>query len=191
MALHTTCDGVKRRDFLKVGVLGTTGLGLSSYLRLASAGAVQTGQATSAIFVNLPGGPSHMDTFDLKPNAPEEYRGLFNPIQTNVEGIEICELLPRMAKVMDKLIPIRSVVGSPNGAHDSYICYTGRKKPNEARGGWPSGGSCVSSLLGPTEAAIPLVVGLSPNAGHPPYGSPVLPGFLGQLHSAFRPNGSR
>ena len=65
------------------------GLGLANYLQLSAQGAVQTGKATSAIFVNLPGGPSHMDTFDLKPNAPEEYRGLFNPIQTNVEGIEI------------------------------------------------------------------------------------------------------
>ena len=111
MALHTTCDGVKRRDFLKVGVLGTTGLGLSSYLRLASAGAVQTGQATSAIFVNLPGGPSHMDTFDLKPNAPEEYRGLFNPIQTNVEGIEISEHLPKL--VVTRLLERESGTASP------------------------------------------------------------------------------
>ena len=116
MALHTTCDGVKRRDFLKVGVLGTTGLGLSSYLRLASAGAVQTGQATSAIFVNLPGGPSHMDTFDLKPNAPEEYRGLFNPIQTNVEGIEISEHLPKLAACADKYTILRGV-SHTLGAH--------------------------------------------------------------------------
>ena len=116
MALHTTCDGVKRRDFLKVGVLGTTGLGLSSYLRLASAGAVQAGQATSAIFVNLPGGPSHIDTFDLKPNAPEEYRGLFNPIQTNVEGIEISEHLPKLAACADKYTILRGV-SHTLGAH--------------------------------------------------------------------------
>ena len=87
MALHTTCDGVKRRDFLQEGELVATGLGLANYLQLSAQGAVQTGKATSAIFVNLPGGPSHMDTFDLKPEAPEEFLGLFNPIQNNVDGM--------------------------------------------------------------------------------------------------------
>ena len=76
MALHTTCDGMQRRDFLKVGAVGAAGLTMSTYLRLAEAGQVSTGaKAKSAIFINLPGGPTHMDTFDLKPDAPDEYRG--------------------------------------------------------------------------------------------------------------------
>ena len=185
---HRLCDGLTRRDALKIGALGFGGLSLPQLLAAEEQAGI--GKSNKAIImVYMCGAPPHQDMYDLKMDAPSEIRGEFKPIQTNVEGIEICELLPRMAKVMDKLIPIRSVVGSPSGAHDSYICYTGRKKPNEARGGWPSVGSCVSSLLGPSEAAIPPFVGLAPKAGHPPYGSPGLPGFLGQRHSAFRPNG--
>ena len=185
---HRLCDGLTRRDALKIGALGFGGLSLPQLLAAEEQAGI--GKSNKAIImVYMCGAPPHQDMYDLKMDAPSEIRGEFKPIQTNVEGIEICELLPRMAKVMDKLIPIRSVVGSPSGAHDSYICYTGRQKPNEARGGWPSVGSCVSSLLGPSEAAIPPFVGLSPKAGHPPYGSPGLPGFLGQRHSAFRPNG--
>ena len=185
---HRLCDGLTRRDALKIGALGFGGLSLPQLLAAEEQAGI--GKSNKAIImVYMCGAPPHQDMYDLKMDAPSEIRGEFKPIQTNVEGIEICELLPRMAKVMDKLIPIRSVVGSPSGAHDSYICYTGRKKPNEVRGGWPSVGSCVSSLLGPSEAAIPPFVGLAPKAGHPPYGSPGLPGFLGQRHSAFRPNG--
>ncbi len=72
MAMHKTCDGVRRRDFLRMGIAGTAGLTLSSYFRQAAAGDVTETAAKSAIFINLPGGPSHMDTFDLKPDAPSE-----------------------------------------------------------------------------------------------------------------------
>ncbi|MCH8046313.1 MAG: DUF1501 domain-containing protein, partial [Planctomycetes bacterium] len=94
MAIHKTCDGVKRRDFLKAGAIGATGLTLANFLRMAGAGEVRSGKAKSAIFINLQGGPSHIDTFDLKPDAPKEYRGLFNPIKTNAPGVEFCEHLP-------------------------------------------------------------------------------------------------
>ena len=185
---HRLCDGLTRRDALKIGALGFGGLSLPQLLAAEEQAGIRKSNK-AIIMVYMCGAPPHQDMYDLKMDAPSQIRGEFKPIQTNVEGIEICEHLPRMAKVMDKLIPIRSVVGSPSGAHDSYICYTGRPKPNEVRGGWPSVGSCVSSLLGPSEAAIPPFVGLAPKAGHPPYGSPGLPGFLGQRHSAFRPNG--
>ena len=109
MPLNDYCDGVRRRDFLKVGVLGAAGLGLPGYFRLAEAGGVAPGRATSAIFINLGGGPSHMDTFDLKPDAPKEFRGEFNPIATNVPGIEICEHLPNLAKCADKFAILRGV----------------------------------------------------------------------------------
>ncbi len=102
MAISKTCDGVHRRDFLRVGAIGA-GLTLSGYLRMAQAGEVQPGaKAKSAIFINLTGGPSHMDTFDLKPNSASEYRGTFNPIKTNVDGVEICEHLPLLAQCADK-----------------------------------------------------------------------------------------
>src|SRR5690348_3944379 len=111
MAISLTCDGVKRRDFLKVGAIGA-GLSLSNYLRLAAAGEVTGAKAKAAIFVNLTGGPSHMDTFDLKPNAPAEYRGQFNPIKTNVSGVEISEHLPKLAQCADKFAILRGVTRS-------------------------------------------------------------------------------
>ena len=103
MAFFRTCDGVGRRDFLKAGVVGGTGLSLASYAQLAAASHINPdAKGKAAIFVNLNGGPSHMDTFDLKPNAPSEYRGEFNPIQTCLPGVEISEHLPKIATCMDK-----------------------------------------------------------------------------------------
>src|SRR6266481_990601 len=98
MATNRYCDGVRRRDFLKAGVLTPFGLSLSlaGYFRMAEAGEVSDpnkaslpgfGKATSAVFVNLGGGPTHLDTFDMKPDAPAEYRGAFKPIETNVPGV--------------------------------------------------------------------------------------------------------
>ncbi|MEX0819542.1 MAG: DUF1501 domain-containing protein, partial [Pirellulaceae bacterium] len=108
MRMHRTCDGVKRRDFLKVGMLGGAGMSLANYLQLLEAGEIaEKSQGMSAIFVNLPGGPSHMDTFDLKPNAPNEFRGKFDPIDTNVPGIQISEHLPKLAGCMDKFVILR------------------------------------------------------------------------------------
>ena len=100
-----------------------------------------------------------------------------------------CEHLPRLAKIMDKLVPLRSVHGSPDGDHDSFICYTGRSKRQQAPGGWPSLGSTLARLQGQDTPEVPAFIGLCPKTGHPPYGSPGLPGFLGVADSAFRPNG--
>jgi hypothetical protein len=97
--------------------------------------------------------------------------------------------MPYCAKIMDKLVPIRTMYGSPSGDHDSFICYTGRPATKQPPGGWPSMGSVLSKLKGPVDPAIPAFVGLAPKAGHPPYGSPGHPGFLGAAQSAFRPNG--
>ncbi len=185
---YQLCDGVMRRDFLKIGALAMGGLSLPELLRAESQAGV--GRSHKAIImIYMCGAPSHQDMYDLKMDAPSEIRGEFRPIPTNVPGIEITEHMPRLAKIMDKLVPLRSVVGSPSGAHDSYICYTGRAKRNEPQGGWPSLGSTVSKLKGSSQPGIPSFVGLSPNAGHPPYGSPGLPGFLGVSHAAFRPSG--
>jgi uncharacterized protein (DUF1501 family) len=110
MARHTTCDGVRRRDFLKVGILGGAGLTLAGYLRLAEAGQVnETAKAKAGIFINLTGGPSHLDTFDMKPDAPSEYRGTFDPIKTNVPGVEFCEHLPELARCADRFAILRGV----------------------------------------------------------------------------------
>jgi hypothetical protein len=182
------CSGMTRRDALRIGALGVGGLTLPQLLQAEKQAGV--GSSNKAIImVYMCGAPPHQDMYDLKMNAPSEIRGPFKPIKTNVPGIEICEHLPKLAKIMDKMVPLRSVYGSPSGSHDSYICYTGRPKKNEPRGGWPSVGSSISNVLGSRGPSTPAFVGLSPDAGHPPYGSPGLPGFLGHAHGAFRPAG--
>src|ERR1700687_3723348 len=93
------CDGVTRRGFLKIGAFGA-GLTLAEMLRLRATAGGRT-STKSAIMIYLPGGPSHMDMYDLKPDAPKEFRGEFNPIPTNVSGIQICEHFPLQAKMWD------------------------------------------------------------------------------------------
>src|SRR5437868_5366762 len=95
------CDGVSRRSLLKVGAMGLAGLCLADLFRLeAQAGVVSPNKAMINIF--LSGGPSHTDLFDLKPEAPAEFRGEFSPIPTNVDGMQVCELMPRLSKMADK-----------------------------------------------------------------------------------------
>ena len=110
MPTTTTCNGVRRRDFLKAGVIGGTGLTLANYLKFASAGEVASkASANAAIFINLTGGPTHMDTFDLKPEAKAEFRSEFNPIDTAVPGIQISEHLPKLAQNMHLFTILRGV----------------------------------------------------------------------------------
>ena len=182
------CDGVSRRDLLRAGTLAIGGLTLPQLLQAEQSAGVRNSRK-AVIMIYMCGAPGHQDMYDLKMTAPDEIRGEFRPIPTNVPGIEICEHMPRLAAIMDKCMPLRSVYGSPNGAHDSFICYTGRTTQNQPAGGWPSMGSVVSKVLGPKNDAVPPFVGLAPDAGHPPYGSPGLPGFLGVAHAAFRPSG--
>lgn len=179
---------LRRRDVLQIGTLGLSGLTLPGLLRAEQAAGI-SGSKKAIIMIYMCGAPSHQDMYDLKMDAPAEIRGEFRPIETSVPGIEICEHLPRLAKLMHRLVPLRSVYGSPTGDHDSYICYTGHPKPGEPAGGWPAIGAVVSKTLGTKQPGIPAFVGLSPDAGHPPYGSPGLPGFLGVAHAAFRPSG--
>src|SRR6202045_425436 len=116
------CDGLSRRSFLQIGGLAVGGLTLPSLLRAEE----QSGKRShrSVIMVYLSGGLAHQDTFDLKPNAPAEVRGEFKPIATNVSGIQIGELLPRMARCMDKMAVIRSIVGLQD-EHSSFQNMTG------------------------------------------------------------------
>ncbi|HET6408231.1 MAG TPA: DUF1501 domain-containing protein, partial [Chthoniobacteraceae bacterium] len=102
--------------------------------------------------------------------------------------IEICELFPNMARMMDRFSIIRSIVGS-DGQHASYQCFTGRPRPNSPPGGWPSIGAVVSKLQGPTSPDVPAFVGLSPKMGHQPWSDAGHPGFVGSAHAPFNPNG--
>ena len=110
MGIQTHRGAISRRSFLRTGTLGVGGLSLANLFRLRAAAAKRTAAPdTSVIFVWLAGGPPHMETYDMKPEAPKEYRGLFNPIRTNVPGIEVCEHLPLHAKCADKFTLIRSI----------------------------------------------------------------------------------
>ena len=94
---HGYCDGVSRRSFLRVGAAGIAGLGLADLLRADTGSGVTTPRAKHVINIYLGGGPTHLDTFDLKPQAPKEFRGEFQPIATSAAGVEICELFPKLA----------------------------------------------------------------------------------------------
>jgi hypothetical protein len=180
------CDGVSRRNFLKIGGLAMGGISLNDVLR--AEGAQKTGKSHKAvIMIFLPGGPSHQDIFDLKPDAPSEIRGEFKPISTNVSGIQITEQMPRLAKMMDKCTIIRSLADC-DVRHDAFQCLTGRNSKQQPPGGWPSMGSIVSKLQGTTNPAVPSFVGLAPKMGHMEWARTGEPGFLGVAHAPFQAN---
>ena len=180
------CDGVSRRNFLKIGALGLGGLALPQLLRAESQSGVRLGHK-AVIMIFLPGGPSHQDIFDLKMDAPREVRGEFKPIKTKVPGMEICEHLPRLAKLTDKVTLIRSMVGALDD-HNAFQCLTGRVSRNQPPGGWPCLGSVLSKLYGPVDKAMPPFIGLAPKMGHVPWSDNGMPGFLGPGHAPFQPN---
>jgi hypothetical protein len=142
----------------------------------------------SVILIYLVGGPPHQDMIDLKPDAPREVAGVWKPIATNVTGIRISEGLPRLARIMDKLVLVRSLVGSQND-HDAIQVFNGHhpRKPTPA-GGWPQVGSVVAKVQGPASPAVPPFVSLCYTCTHGPYNEPG-PGFLGPSLAAFRPMG--
>ncbi|MEO8427634.1 MAG: DUF1501 domain-containing protein [Verrucomicrobiota bacterium] len=180
------CDGISRRNFLKIGALGLGGLTLPQLLQAEANSGIRRSHK-AVIMIYLPGGPPHQDMFDLKMDAPSEIRGEFKPIKTNVSGIQICEHLPRMAAMMDKLIPIRSISDATDD-HTDFMCMTGRSKRNQPPGSWPSFGSIVAKVQGQTHPAIPSYIGLEPKMQHHPYNA-AGPGFLGVAHRSFKLEG--
>ena len=128
------CDRVPRRSFLQLGGLALGGLSLPQILNAQQ----QSGSSSShkaVIMIFLAGGPPHQDMFDLKPNAPAEIRGEFDPIDTNVPGIQISEMMPRVAAMMDKFAIIRSLVGA-EGRHDAFERSEERRVGKECRSRW-------------------------------------------------------
>ena len=126
---------LSRRSFLQIGALGIGGLTLPGLLRAEAAAGVRSSHK-SVILIYLVGGPPHQDIFDLKPDAPKEIAGPWKPIATNVTGVRICEALPRLARIMDKLVVVRSLVGN-QADHDAIQVYNGHnaKKPTPAAAG--------------------------------------------------------
>lgn len=147
-----------RRDFLRMGVVGLGGLSLADAMRLRARAGQASNQDTSIIFIWLPGGPPHMETYDMKPDAPAEYRGEFRPIRTNVAGIDVCELLPRHAQVADRYTLIRSVAhkfADHGGGHKRFL--TGRE-PNTPTGfvnDAPAVGSIVAKMREDRDVGLP------------------------------------
>ena len=189
-ASRSYCDRESRRSFLKIGGMsfGATAFGLADVLRAESnQGKSNSHKALIQIF--LGGGPPHQDMWDIKTQAPSEIRGEFRPISTNVSGIQICEVFPKLARHMDKADIIRSVVGSKD-RHESYQCLSGWI-PDDLKtlGGRPSIGGAVSKLQGHVDPAVPPFVGLAERSSHVPWSDCGSAGFLGASHGAFKPDG--
>jgi len=178
---------LSRRSFLQIGTLGLGGLTLPQLLRAEATAGVRS-SPKSVIMIYLVGGPPHQDMFDLKPDAPQEIAGPWRPTATNVTGIQICEAFPRLARIMDKLVVVRSLVGNQAG-HDAIQVFNGRHPGKPApSGGWPQLGSAVAKLQGPVDPATPPFISLCYTCTHGPYNEPG-PGFLGNSCAPFRPMG--
>lgn len=192
---HSYCDGISRRSFLQIGMAGMASVPLSHMLEAKAAAAASTGSAkdTSVILLWLDGGPGHMDTYDMKPEAPPEYRGIWRPIDTNVSGMQVTELFPLHAKVADKFSVIRSMY------HNSGDHFTGGHWMLTGRGAGVSGannagkfpfiGSIATKLAGPRKPGMPSNVAV-------PYASSIglRPGYfagnyLGVQHNPFETDG--
>ena len=170
---------------LQIGSLAMGGLSLTKLLR-AEQSAGKPNSHKAVIMVYLSGGISHQDTVDLKPDAPDEIRGEFNPIPTSVPGIFIGELLPRMAQVMDRCTILRSVVGQSD-EHSSFQSLTGHRMGEVQREGYPNFGSVVSKIEGPTDP-VPPFIDLFPTMKHNPYNSAGA-GYLGSRHNQVKADG--
>lgn len=182
------CDGISRRDLLTVGGLSLFGMSLPNVLQAREQSAVRHGSAKSVILLNLFGGPPHMDMFDLKPEAPANVRGEFQPIDTVLPGVQICELLPQTARVMDRTTLIRTYSHRYN-SHNPYNVLTGFDLGNDRENYFAKrtdhpgmGAVCQYLNMGPTDVpryvVMPAFPGYSQSlrrAG--PYG-----GYLGSQY---------
>ncbi len=181
------CDGLRRRDFLHAGSLPLLGLGLQQMFGLKAQGVVDGAKSDmNCIFLMLVGGPSQLDTWDMKPNAPIEIRGPYNPIKTNVPGIEISENFPRMAKHADKYAIIRSVYHTAAAVHDTghQMMQTGRLFQGGVE--HPHFGCVLGRLKGPKGDVPPHVLlprTIGNTGGNMPHGQNA--GFLGKTHDPF------
>ena len=189
---RSLCQGPTRRHFLQIGGLALGGLSLPDILRAESqAGPSLTSGSRlghkAIIMIYLSGGPSHQDMYDLTMNAPSEIRGEFKPISTNLPGVQICEHMPRLATIMDKVTIIRSLYGGPD-QHASDMCMSGYPiAQGKRQSGRPSLGAVVSSQQGPVHDAVPPFMGLTIKTRHNPYSNPGISGFLGPAHAPLQP----
>ncbi len=186
------CDGYSRRHFLRIGGFGMAGLSLADLLRLKARGEVRAeARGKSVIMIYLPGGPSHIDMYDMKPDAPTEYRGEFKPIHTNVSGIDLCEHMPLQTKIADKLTIVRGLKSLAGGGnHDAYEILTSDPRPGEKLppNPLPAFGSVVSKIRSVDGSGVPPYVGIKnlhlvlPSVND----DPETAAYLGSVHRPFR-----
>jgi hypothetical protein len=165
--------------------VGAAGLNLADIYRAEAARKSKHGHK-AVINIFLGGGPPHQDMWEIKTEAPKEIRGPFQPISTNVPGIQIGECFPKIAQIMDKSAVLRAVVGC-EGRHDSFQCMTGwRHSELRSIDGHPALGSVLHKLQGPVDKSVPPYVGMA-TAGV--WRDPGRPGFLGPTYAPFKPEG--
>jgi hypothetical protein len=158
------CPGpLSRRNFLKLGAMSLGGLGLANLplLRSQAKAAGQSVPDTSVIFIWLPGGPPHMEMYDMKPDAPSEYRGDFKPIKTNVPGIDVCEYMPLHAKIADKFAVIRSIAhkfADHGGGHKRFLTGRDPLEPTGTVNDYPMVGSVVAKVRQDLRRGVPNYV---------------------------------
>ncbi|MGE4002866.1 MAG: DUF1501 domain-containing protein, partial [Planctomycetaceae bacterium] len=176
------CSGpVRRREFLQVGALALGGATLPAILA-GRAAAGQSRSDTSVILLYLHGGPSHLETYDLKPQAPIEYRSVFHPIPTNVLGMDICELMPLQARLGDKIALVRSLHHEMSSHSDGGIEVLTGKTPlvpdpaSQSKSDHPDLGSVLSKMRGMSATAIPPYIAI-PNSTYM-----TQPAYLGLQH---------
>jgi hypothetical protein len=193
---NPACSGpVGRRSFLQMGGLGVAGLGLSDLLRYEAEASIRESSHIpndhSVIFIWLPGGMPHMETYDMKPEAPAEYRGVFNPIKTNVPGIEVCELLPMHAKIADKFTIVRSLhheFSDHGGAHKRMMTGRPPKVPTGTVNDAPAVSSIVKKVLGKNatgDSGMPPCVAAVDAGRHAVDTFAMGPAYLGASNSPF------
>jgi hypothetical protein len=192
--MHFQSSGhVSRRELFQAGSLALGSLSLANVLRLqAAANPVSPPRPKSVIMIHLLGGPSHIDMYDMKPEAPAEYRGDFLPTASNVPGMDMCELMPQQAKIADKLAIVRGIRFC--GAHDTYQLLSGyRERPvttgKVGKKPRPAFGSVISRLWGEQNRSIPPYVSLGDLRLLAGYDEIETPAYLGPAHSPFRIDG--
>lgn len=175
---HRFCDGLTRRDMLQVGALGLTGFTLADHLAWAAEATPSKSHADAVLFINLAGGPSHLDTLDMKPDLPAETRGEFKPIQSSLPGLSVCEHLPRISKLANQFTLIRGISHTagdhPQG--QAYLSSGNRPSPAVV---YPSYGSIVMKEL-PYDADLPPYVAIPDTEWKA--------GYLGDAYSPFKTN---
>jgi len=203
---NDTCDGLTRRDLLRVGGSGVLGLSLSKMFELqaannatqVNAGGPGFGKAKSVIFIYLQGGPSHLDLWDPKDNVPDKVKSVFKPISTKLNGVQVQETLPKIAQILDKTTLIRSMSYTPNGLfnhtaaiyqmHTGYttdkVSPSGQLEPPSPKD-FPTLGSNIIKLKPPTVPMLPFVMMPRPLQESNVVGKGGSAGFLGKAYDPY------